>query len=70
MGYQQSSTFSLGRAKTDTVAIEKEVQSAVDEATLKDLYGNGACRATVLIPPSIQVLTRSSYLTIHGSISQ
>ncbi|KAF7792882.1 hypothetical protein EIP86_003983 [Pleurotus ostreatoroseus] len=37
---QASSTFSLGRAKTDTQAIEREVTAAVDENTLKDLYGN------------------------------
>ena len=42
---QASSTFSLGRAKTDTQAIEREVTSAVDEHTLKDLYGNGASSA-------------------------
>lgn len=35
-----TSTFSLERAKTDTTAVAQEVQNAVDEATLKDLYGN------------------------------
>ncbi|EKM59127.1 uncharacterized protein PHACADRAFT_249364 [Phanerochaete carnosa HHB-10118-sp] len=33
-------TFSLERAKNDTAAIAQEVQNAVDEATLKDLFGN------------------------------
>lgn len=43
---QQSGTatsFSLERAKNDTAAIAREVHSAVDETTLRDLYGNGAC---------------------------
>ncbi|GJE84079.1 eukaryotic polypeptide chain release factor 3 [Phanerochaete sordida] len=35
-----ANTFSLERAKTDTTAIAQEVQNAVDEATLKDLFGN------------------------------
>ncbi|KAI0701824.1 P-loop containing nucleoside triphosphate hydrolase protein [Cytidiella melzeri] len=35
-----SATFTLERAKTDTTAIAREVQAAVDEETLKDLYGN------------------------------
>ncbi|KAI0347123.1 eukaryotic polypeptide chain release factor 3 [Trametopsis cervina] len=39
-GKTSKSTFTLERAKTDTTAIAEEVQAAVDEATLKDLYGN------------------------------
>lgn len=38
---EKSTTFTLERAKTDTSAIAQEVQNAVDEATLSDLYGNG-----------------------------
>lgn len=44
-----SATFSLERAKNDTDAVAEEVQNAVDEATLKDLYGNGASRALCVI---------------------
>lgn len=36
-----ANAFTLERAKNDTTAIAQEVQNAVDEATLKDLYGNG-----------------------------
>ncbi|CAL1701023.1 unnamed protein product [Somion occarium] len=35
-----STTFTLERAKTDTAAIAQEVQNAVDEATLRDLFGH------------------------------
>lgn len=36
-----STTYTLERAKTDTAAVAQEVQNALDEATLKDLFGNG-----------------------------
>lgn len=36
-----STTFTLERAKMDTLAIAQEVQAAADESTLKDLFGNG-----------------------------
>ncbi len=53
---QGSTTFSLGRAKTDTIAIEREVQAAVDEATLKDLYGHGTPYISVYIFPPAYTL--------------
>lgn len=38
-----SKTFTLEKAKTDTIAIVNEVNAVADQDTLKELFGDGAC---------------------------
>jgi peptide chain release factor subunit 3 len=50
-----SKTFTMGRAKTDTVAIAQEVAAVADQEVLDDLFGDSASsfphRSLPMIPP-------------------
>ena len=41
-GSAPSKTFTMGRAKTDTVAIAQEVAAVADQEVLEDLFGDSA----------------------------
>lgn len=62
-----STTFSLGRAKTDTNSITQEVHAVADESTLKDLFGNGALIYILLFRNSSHML-RSQLVKEHLNI--
>ena len=59
-----STTFSLERAKNDTAAVAQEVQNAVDEATLKDLFGNGMFRHIYDLDCTITTISRDQSRSI------
>lgn len=54
-----SKTFSSEKAKTDTLAIAKEVLTVADESVLEDLYGDGTFVGSFHLPRDLIYLKQS-----------